>query len=368
MYKFVTLLFLALSILLIGCHHHKHRTYVNSVDPSGEVEIAVNVPIDGAIDGVADVDSYTVVLEQGKIYQIKLLNMDSATVLDLKVMDPEGNVLVETQEGCLEFTPSESGLYMVVVSHSDPLASGGVYTLVVILDRAGPPGADGQDGADGQNGAAGPGGEPGADGQDGAPGPAGPPGLNSVIQVGTYQLCNHPDGTVRPPLYGLRLDELFDVSQGHDRFTFDFEAEGALMLLEFDGTSLRIHGTAFGGLDTGGSYDPEMSGLVEIDFTYPVVETAFGDDDLVVLAPLGGSGSLVWMPGTEDEVIFPLVEKANEDGLAFRLGNETSDDGHRRHDGVSGWGWLSHANIDDQVTTSDWLFVVKPLSEGESEE
>ena len=47
-------------------------------------------------------------------------------------------------------------------------------------------------------------------------------------------LGNHPDGGSAPPFYGMRLDELFDVTGNLDRFTVDFEAPGALVMLDFD--------------------------------------------------------------------------------------------------------------------------------------
>ena len=69
---------------------------------------------------------------------------------------------------------------------------------------------------------------------------------------GIYALRNHPDNHLTPPEYGMRLDELFDVNPATlDVFSFDFEADGAAMFLEYDGSSIHIFGTAFGGLDIG---------------------------------------------------------------------------------------------------------------------
>jgi hypothetical protein len=94
------------------------------------------------------------------------------------------------------------------------------------------------------------------------------------IQTGTYRLSNHPDGAAANPTYGMRLDELFNVTGGHDVFTFDFEAPGSAMYLDYDGTSIHIYGTAFGGRDIGSSYDPAHSSAVEIDFYYSVSHLA----------------------------------------------------------------------------------------------
>ena len=104
------------------------------------------------------------------------------------------------------------------------------------------------------------------------------------------RLADHRDGNAAPPTYGLRLDELINVTPGHDRFTFSFDHPLALvqmMLTEVgaDEFSIRIWGTAFGGRVVNNQYDPMMSGVAEIDFTYMLVHTVAGDDDLVVTTP-----------------------------------------------------------------------------------
>ena len=53
----------------------------------------------------------------------------------------------------------------------------------------------------------------------------------SLIVEGLYQLHNHPDGNQASPFYGLRLDELFQVTPGHDVFTFDFDHPDAAVVL-----------------------------------------------------------------------------------------------------------------------------------------
>ena len=42
-----------------------------------------------------------------------------------------------------------------------------------------------------------------------------------LVQPGTYRLHNHPDANQAPPQYGLRLDELIDVTDERDVVTFD---------------------------------------------------------------------------------------------------------------------------------------------------
>ena len=188
-----------------------------------------------------------------------------------------------------------------------------------------------------------------------------------VLQPGTYQLNDHPDGNAQPPVYGLRLDELVDVTDNHDVFTFSFDGrkhEGVGMFLTLDTSeaaggefTIRIHGTAFGGLVQNDAYVEANSGLVALDFLYTMVAVADDDDDFVVFAATGtNTGSI-----TADflgESGIPLFDKANSSGLTFRLGDEFSDDGHRGARGISGWGWLNHGTSNGHVSASVWLFTL----------
>ena len=366
----------------IGCGDTR-RVYISAEGDSADfLELQINLPFAGNLTP-GDVDTFTVVLEKGVTYKLVLTNTTDDSVVVLQVCDPDGNLLATSEGGVLEFTPTEGGLHVFKIR----TASGDVqvnYSFTVVLEakdgkdgkdgadgKDGQDGADGQDGQDGQDGADGQDGQDGqdgADGKDGADGQDGRDGIAAILSRGTFLLCNHKDGTARPPFYGLRLDELFDKNEGLDKFTFSFEEEGHQMLLDFDGTTIRIYGTAYGGWDIGGMWSPECQGTVAIDFTYPVSQVAFADDDIVVLSPMTGSGTITWKPGTEEEVTISLMEKANDDGLVFRLGNEMDDDGHRREKGVSGWGWLSHPNRELLGGTSDWLFTLKQLPPEEEEE
>ena len=175
------------------------------------------------------------------------------------------------------------------------------------------------------------------------------------------QLLDHPDGNAAPPTYGLRLDELINVTPGHDRFTFSFEHPQALMqmmLTEVGAGEFSIHiwGTAFGGLVVNNEYDPLLSGLVEIDFTYMLAHLVDGDDDLIVTTPsFMNAGSIMFDGSTID-----LFDRANSEGFSLRLGNEDDDQGHRGFDGISGWGWLDHGEAGTHFVASDWLFTVVP--------
>ncbi len=175
------------------------------------------------------------------------------------------------------------------------------------------------------------------------------------------RLADHPDGNAAPPTYGLRLDELINVTPGHDRFTFSFDHPLALvqMVLTEVGAgefSIHIWGTAFGGLVVNNEYDPLLSGLADIDFTYMLARVVGGDDDLIVTTPsFMNSGSIMFNGSTID-----LFDRANSEGFTFRLGNENDDLGHRGFDGNSGWGWLDHGEAGTYVAASDWLFTVVP--------
>lgn len=179
-------------------------------------------------------------------------------------------------------------------------------------------------------------------------------------EAGSYRLANHPDGTAAEPFYGMRLDELFDVTPSSpDIFSFDFEAPGTAVFMDYDGATIRIHGRAFGGRDAGDSYDPAWKSFIDIDFTYTVVHAADGDDDLIVVTPSGtNSGTVTWVNTGE---IIPIYDYAGDFGFTFRFGNEDDDQGHRGFDGLSGWGWLNHRDPDVHQPASDWFFTARPV-------
>ncbi|MFK7959267.1 MAG: LamG-like jellyroll fold domain-containing protein [Phycisphaerales bacterium] len=175
-------------------------------------------------------------------------------------------------------------------------------------------------------------------------------------QPGTYRLASHPFS----PDWGLRLDELFDVTPDNDVFTFDFDADGANMMLTYDGATIRITGTAFGGRRSGGGYDPAWTSLVAVDFIYDMVHVANGDDDLIVTTEgMTNAGSLTWLATGE---VFDLTDKSNG-SFAFRFGDQDDDGGHQGWPGISGWGWLLYGNDPDRGTWKDWRFIALPICE-----
>jgi len=207
-----------------------------------------------------------------------------------------------------------------------------------------------------------------------------------------YNLSNHPYGNAADPLYGMRFDELFDVTEWNDKFTFDFnETEGTGMSLVYDeGSSsaytddtIRIFGRVYGGLDTGSSYgNPDFAGFWDVDFTYrnnisSAVNAARVDEE-----HWNNTGSLtpLFAVGGDQQTMGTAINLLDEDGghgYSFKF-NDTDD--HRMGDQAAdgtfvGWGWLGldngageqgglERNPDNRH--GDWLFTgeqVDPVPE-----
>lgn len=179
-----------------------------------------------------------------------------------------------------------------------------------------------------------------------------------AVSTGTYTLSNHPDGSVNPPPYGLRLDGLLTGSS-NEEYTFDFDHVDSAMTLIYDGSTIVIDGVAFGGEDTGGGYAANTTALWEIHFEYTVGVSQPGSD-----------GGLADVFAVEDAANFGTISSSlgdlelsdkTLDSFSFRFGDENGA-GHRGADGISGWGWLMHGedclqgNDCVNVEYSDWLF------------
>ena len=191
-----------------------------------------------------------------------------------------------------------------------------------------------------------------------------------------YQLANHPDGNAQPPQYGLRLDELYNVTTNHDIFTFDFDHAGSAMTLVFNdgGTinsflddTITISGTVYGGLDTGTGYtNASYAGFWTVNFVYSASITSTGPTGNAILvgpARALNTGSIAPtfnISGNMNPIA--LVDKADMGGISFNFNNT---DNHRLDCNVDacgptefvGWGWLTHhAPTAGHVESSDWLF------------
>ncbi|MGF1600903.1 MAG: hypothetical protein GFH24_608378n52 [Chloroflexi bacterium AL-N5] len=185
-----------------------------------------------------------------------------------------------------------------------------------------------------------------------------PKAMAASITGRTYTLDNHPDGAASSPFYGLRLDGLLS-GKSKDVYTFNFKESGASTSLNYDdvNNTIRISGTAYGGLDRGTEYtNPE---LFTIDFTYRNVQKVAGDDDLWVDSRQAGNSTGTITRNSSGDV-FNLVDFAGSNPYSFRLGDGDNNEGHRGHQGISGWGWLNHSPAPSTPTqhlyASDWLF------------
>ncbi len=203
-----------------------------------------------------------------------------------------------------------------------------------------------------------------------------------------YTLGDHPDGNEAPPLYGLRLDELFDVTKDHDVFTFSFEQGGAGVELvyddggtpgdgELDDDRVMISGTVFGGLVEGGAWVPGYSGLWGLKFAYTTnfvsagaegsnisigAESALNEGAIAPLFDVGvkpdaSLGLRVRRLGGGDSI--PLTDEDGGHDYSFRFDNQRN---HRLEGtGLSGPevfagdGWLNHSG-EPHVYASDWIF------------
>ena len=66
----------------------------------------------------------------------------------------------------------------------------------------------------------------------------------AVIVPGLYTLGDHPDASIDPPTYGLRLNELVNATGGFDFFTFSFDHPQSNMSLVYNNAAqtIRIFG------------------------------------------------------------------------------------------------------------------------------
>ncbi|MCA9243143.1 MAG: PEP-CTERM sorting domain-containing protein [Phycisphaerales bacterium] len=188
----------------------------------------------------------------------------------------------------------------------------------------------------------------------------------AVITPGVYTLHNHPDGNINPPPYGLRLDELYDVSGGLDSFSFDFDHASSSMTMVYNDAAGTIHisGTSYGGRDIGAGYAADAyQGVYTIDFLYDIgVQGVAGDDDVEVDAATGSNFGTIMTPLGDTFSLNDVSAGAN----TFRFGDEDNDLGHRGFSGISGWGWLAIDGTRFSQGADDWLFTAELVPEPSS--
>lgn len=207
--------------------------------------------------------------------------------------------------------------------------------------------------------------------------------------IHTYQLSDHPDGNALPPSYGLRLDNLFKAV-GNQFYgntanalagitTFSFDATGAGMFAEVDTSNdtLRIFGTAVGGIAPGSTYTHEFT--IDLDFTYQLTAGALAgfNQNSPNLAINAGS-NFVNAVGTLDVTsssiagfvdylnqqnqLNPMFElSAKADGNNYFNFKDKLLRGGNHGTGIEGEGWLL---VDGQMYgTQDWLFTSQLVPE-----
>lgn len=190
-----------------------------------------------------------------------------------------------------------------------------------------------------------------------------------------YNLSNHPDGNAAPPAYGLRLDELIDVTSGHDTFTFDMDHALSDVVLRYDdagttGTSsddsIRFFGNIYGGLDVGTSYDPANSGVWYLDFTYTKNITVSGTSLTVTAEDVANTGTITSLTGLNGGNPISLFDEDGGHGFSFKFNNV---DDHRLSGGQQGqgiyvgWGWLSSHAPNQRISANDWIMTGAPVPE-----
>jgi hypothetical protein len=184
------------------------------------------------------------------------------------------------------------------------------------------------------------------------------------IETGLYRLHNHPDGNMRPPFYGLRLDGL--NGDNAEEFTFDFDDPQSAMFLDYSGSEIHIFGQSFGGRDIGNAYANDVfRGVYTIDFTYDMNLSSSEDggtfDDVVVSRPFKQPGlnfGTISGPGIGT---VHLRDKASDENLTFVFGDEGG--AHRGFVGLSGFGWLDISRDGGRTFThtdaQDWIFTAE---------
>jgi|GEM_PF-434968 len=200
----------------------------------------------------------------------------------------------------------------------------------------------------------------------------------------TFLLADHPDAARNPPPYGLRLDNVFlnaglTSTTGKNvggATTFSFSHPTSAVFMDVTETpamgggmdiSLHIHGTTYGGVDTG-SATGFGEGNYFLDFTYSVNVAQLGTGWQVTPQSPSNQGTLTAGTGITDVAagtVFNLFEQTPT-GNPFKF----VQDGHRLGsfpaiDALNPWvgrGWLTFNSSGANATgTQDFLFIGKPI-------
>ncbi len=188
----------------------------------------------------------------------------------------------------------------------------------------------------------------------------------SPLPAGTYKL--HDNWTGGSYSTGLLLDHLFNNTNS---YTFSFDAPGADARLEYSGSTIRIFGTVYGGMDWGTGFAPanwpeSYLGFYTIDFRYnvgvsPVAGDVGGFQDVQVQGSYQNFGSISGPGGTRY-----LTDQANGQNLALRFGDGANGGT------ITGFGWLAYCasgndcNNPVHIDFQDWNFTAEAVPEPDS--
>jgi MYXO-CTERM domain-containing protein len=157
-----------------------------------------------------------------------------------------------------------------------------------------------------------------------------------MIEPGLYRLSNRPGQARSEPGWGLRVDELLDISRGRDIFSFDLDHPDSSVYLKFDGSLMHIFGVAWGGVTTGNrvAEDPALTSLAILSLYYAAIGLPADGFHAV-------GGTIEWL----DEGL--LVDVFAEGTLTGRGGLVRCGPGHGE------WGWVDHGAPGDTI---HWKF------------
>lgn len=182
----------------------------------------------------------------------------------------------------------------------------------------------------------------------------------SVATGATYRLRDHPDGTMNPPPYGLRLDSLFAGQAGAagGATTFSFVDVIMRVMTTGSGFTLHISGDLYGGEDSGVGYG-YAEGQYQLDYSYTMNVTAQGTGYLATPDVTNNVGVLTAVTGDAAGQTFNLFDVADNSGRSFLF---LQDDFRLAGTGMEGmgfWvgrGWLGVEGQSNSATR-DFLFV-----------
>jgi len=181
---------------------------------------------------------------------------------------------------------------------------------------------------------------------------------SSFGHVRNFRLLDHPDGAARPPIYGLRLDNLFQGESGANGgiTTFSFETGRSSVYLKVDrtNTTITIRGLMYGGEDSGTGYGYGENHY-RINYLYNTGLTSVPNG--WISGDVGNQGFIKQGNNFQRE----LYAKALPNGEAFLF----KQDGHRLSDSNIwvGRGWQTYESDhgSGDSGTHDFLFVGEPV-------